>query len=48
VIAEVPGRGNPNDDTLLAGAIAKAKQAGMRVDTVLADRGFGTTVGDAA
>jgi IS5 family transposase len=31
-----------------AGAIAKAKDAGMRVDSVLADRGFGTRVGDHA
>jgi transposase, IS5 family len=48
VIAEVPGKGNPGDDTLLAGAIAKAKGAGMRVDCVLADRGFGTRKGDGA
>jgi IS5 family transposase len=48
VIADVPGKGNPNDDALLAGAIAKAKDAGMRIDCVLADRGFGTKKGDAA
>jgi transposase, IS5 family len=48
VIADVPSKGNPNDDTLLGDAIAKAKQAGMRVDCVLADRGFGTVRGDAA
>jgi IS5 family transposase len=48
VIADVPQAGNPNDDRLLAGAIAKAKDAGMRVDCVLADRGFGTTGGDQA
>ena len=48
VIAEVPDRGNPADDGLLAGAIAKAKDAGMRVDSVLADRGFGTKIGDQA
>jgi transposase, IS5 family len=46
VIADVPQAGNPNDDRLLAGAIAKAKDAGMRADCVLADRGFGTTGGD--
>jgi transposase, IS5 family len=46
VIADVPQLGNPNDDRLLAGAVAKAKDAGMRVDCVLADRGFGTTGGD--
>jgi IS5 family transposase len=48
VIADVPQTSNPNDDRLLAGAIAKAKDAGMRVDCVLADRGFGTSVGDQA
>jgi hypothetical protein len=48
VIADVPQPGNPNDDRLLAGAIAKAKDAGMRVDCVLADRGFGTRGGDQA
>jgi hypothetical protein len=46
VIADVPSAGNPGDDGLLSGAIAKAKDAGMRVDSVLADRGFGTRVGD--
>ena len=40
--------GNPTDDRLLDGAIAKAKDAGMRVDCVYADRGFGTSTGDAA
>jgi transposase, IS5 family len=48
VIAEVPARGNPADDTMLEGAIEKAKAAGVRVRTVLADRGFGTPAGDAA
>jgi hypothetical protein len=48
VIADIPQAGNPNDDRLLAGAIAKAKDAGMRVDSVLADRGFGTKIGDQA
>jgi IS5 family transposase len=48
VIAEVPDKGNPNDDRLLAGTIAKAKDAGMRVDCVLADRSFGTRGGDEA
>ena len=48
VIAEVPPAGNPNDDRLLAGAIAKAKDAGMGVDCVRADRGFGTGGGDEA
>ena len=48
VIADVPGTGNPGDDGLLAGAVAKAKSAGMRVDCVLGDRGFGTRIGDDA
>jgi transposase, IS5 family len=48
VIADVPHAGNPRDDGLLAGAIAKAQDAGMRIDSVLADRGFGTSVGDHA
>jgi hypothetical protein len=48
VIADVPGRGNPNDDTLLEGAIAKAKAAAMQVRSVYADRGFGTSVADTA
>jgi hypothetical protein len=48
VIAAVPQAGNPNDDRLLAGAIARAKDAGMRVDCVLADRGFGTSGGHEA
>ena len=48
MIADVPDKGNPNDDALLGDAIAKAKQAGMRVDCVLADRGLGTVRGDAA
>src|SRR5439155_6476144 len=42
VIADVPQRGNPPDDVLLEGAIAKAKRSGMQLRTVLADRGFGT------
>jgi hypothetical protein len=46
VIADVPDKGNPNDDALLGDAIAKAKQAGMRVDCVLADRGLGTVRGE--
>ncbi len=48
VIADVPARGNPNDDTLLEVPIAKAKAAGMHVRTVYADRGFGTRRGDEA
>jgi IS5 family transposase len=48
VIADVPERGNPGDDGLLEAPIAKAKQAGMQLRSVYADRGFGSTRGDAA
>jgi transposase, IS5 family len=48
VIADVPERGNPNDDAILEEPIAKAKRAGMQVRSVYADRGFGTSKGDAA
>lgn len=48
VIADVPARGGPTDASLLEGAIAKARQAGMQVRSVDADRGFGTSSGDSA
>ena len=48
VIADVPLRGGPVDASLLDGAIGRAKTAGMQVRTVYADRGFGTSTGDAA
>jgi IS5 family transposase len=48
VIADVPERGGPVDGSLLDGAIARAKEAGMQVRSVYADRGFGTSTGDAA
>jgi IS5 family transposase len=48
VIADVPDRGAPTDASMLDGAITKAKQAGMEVRSVYADRGFGTSTGDAA
>lgn len=48
VIADVPQVGNPADDGLLAVAITKATDAGMRIDSVLADRGFGTRIADQA
>jgi transposase, IS5 family len=48
VLVDVPARGNPGDDGLLEGAIAKARASGMHVRTVYADRGFGTRIGDAA
>lgn len=48
VIADIPERGGPVDGSLLEGAIAKAKGSGMQVRAVYADRGFGTSTGDAA
>jgi IS5 family transposase len=48
VIVDLPERGNPQDDSLLEGAIIKARCAGMQVRSVYADRGFGTSRGDAA
>jgi transposase, IS5 family len=48
VIADIPERGNPSDDALLEQPIAKAKRAGMQLRSVYADRGFGTSKGDAA
>ena len=48
VIADVSKRGGPVDASLLDGAITKAKRAGMQVRSVYADRGFGTSTGDAA
>ena len=48
VIADVPERGNPVDDSLLEGAVAKARKTGMQVRSVYADRAFGTNVGDQA
>lgn len=48
VIADIPDRGAPTDGGLLDGAISKAKRAGMQVRSVYADRGFGTSTGDAA
>jgi transposase, IS5 family len=48
VIVDVPERGNPNDETMLEGAIIKARQAGMQVRSVYADRGFGKGAADEA
>lgn len=48
VIADVPERGGPVDGSLLDGALAKAKRSGMQLRSVYADRGFGTSTGDAA
>jgi IS5 family transposase len=47
VIADVPQHGNPSDDAILEEPIVKAKRAGMQVRSVYADRGFGTSTGDA-
>ncbi len=40
--------GNPADAQTLGSAVAEAKAIGMRVKTVLADRGYGNEVGDQA
>ena len=48
VVADIPDRGAVIDGSVLDGAIAKARQAGMNVHSVYADRGFGTSRGDAA
>jgi IS5 family transposase len=48
VIADVPECGNPRDDTLLDGAIAKAKASGMRLRSVFADRAFASQTADQA
>jgi IS5 family transposase len=48
VIADVAERGGPVDGSLLDGAITKAKRSGMQLRSVYADRGFGTSTGDAA
>jgi IS5 family transposase len=48
VIADVPEHGGPVDASLLDGAITQAKDAGMQVRSVYADRGFGTSRADAA
>jgi hypothetical protein len=43
-----PGAWRPGRASLLDGAITKAKKVGMQVRSVYADRGFGTSTGDAA
>jgi IS5 family transposase len=48
VIVDIPERGNPADETVLEGAIVKAKQAGMQLRSVYADRGFGKGAADEA
>jgi transposase, IS5 family len=48
VMVDVPERGNPADETLLEGALVKAKRAGIQVRSVYADRGFGKGATDEA
>jgi transposase, IS5 family len=48
VLCDIPDRGNPGDDQLLDGVLARVRRLGLPVRTVLADRGFGTIHGDAA
>ena len=48
VIVDIPERGNPADETVLEGALVKAKQAGMQLRSVYADRGFGKGAADEA
>ncbi|MDX6525628.1 MAG: transposase, family [Gaiellales bacterium] len=46
VICDIPERGNPPDDQLLDGVLAKARRARLPLRTVFADRGFGTLGAD--
>jgi IS5 family transposase len=48
VLADVPLRGNPGDDGLLDGAIAKTRASGVHLRSVYAGRGLGTRIDDAA
>jgi IS5 family transposase len=48
VIADIPKRGNPGDDGMLAEVLAKARDSGMQLRSVYADRGFGTRIADQA
>jgi hypothetical protein len=48
VIVDVPERVNPADETPLEEPIVTAKQAGMQVRSVYADRGFGKGAADQA
>jgi hypothetical protein len=47
VLVDGPERGNPADDALLDGALAKARPAGIQVP-MLADRGFATPTAEPA
>ena len=46
VVAHQVHAGNPSDAQTLGAAISGAKRIGMKVRTVLADRGFGNEVAD--
>jgi IS5 family transposase len=48
VVAHQVHRGNPADAQTLQAAVAAAQDLGMKVGTVVADRGFGDVVGDQA
>jgi IS5 family transposase len=48
VISDIPQRGNPGDDGLLAEVLAKTRDSGMQLRSVYADRGFGTSIADRA
>lgn len=46
VVAHEVYRGNPDDTHTLGSLLAQAAATGMRVATVLADRGFGNDIAD--
>jgi hypothetical protein len=46
VLVDVPQTGNPGDDRLLDGTLERARRAGLRIQSVYADRGFGTRMAD--
>jgi transposase, IS5 family len=46
VLVDVPQTGNPGDDRLLDGTLERARRAGLRIQSVYADRGFGTRIAD--
>ena len=48
MVADIPDRGAVIDGSVLDGANKKASEAGMHGRSVYADRGFGTSRGDAA
>jgi transposase, IS5 family len=48
VVAHEVHRGNPLDASTLQVTLTKARSSGMRIQTVLADRGYGTEIADQA